>query len=194
MFQGRQRSRFWLGSDLGEDALPNLNSRRQRVTIGVDCVAEQPSECVGFLMGWVGFFKRLKSEISTFAKRNNHIPRPSYRALYPFTATPCLLSAARAIEIVSRRSERYCAMRVKSARPLVFRDGEGNWLSTPISSGATIPITHGGAAPKSHWSVCCATLPTTRAATSTSGTLGSPLTAIGRGCSPVPPRLCGSRR
>ena len=48
MFQGRQRLGFLLGSDLGEDALPHLDPWRKRVTIGVDCVAEQPSECVGY--------------------------------------------------------------------------------------------------------------------------------------------------
>jgi hypothetical protein len=55
MFQGRQRFGFRLGSDLGKNAFPHLEPWRQRVMIGVDCVAEQASEGVGFLIGWVGF-------------------------------------------------------------------------------------------------------------------------------------------
>ena len=50
-FQRRQRLGFCLGSDLGENGFPHLDPWRQRVTIGIDCVAEQPNECVGFLIG-----------------------------------------------------------------------------------------------------------------------------------------------
>jgi hypothetical protein len=50
-FQGRQRFGFRLGSDLGKNVFPHLDPRRKRVTIGVDRVAEQPSECLGFLIG-----------------------------------------------------------------------------------------------------------------------------------------------
>jgi hypothetical protein len=55
---GRQRLGFCLGSDLGENAPPHLDPRRKRVTTGIDCVAEQPSECVGFLIGEVEFHIR----------------------------------------------------------------------------------------------------------------------------------------
>jgi hypothetical protein len=51
MFDRRQRFGFRLGSDLGENALPHLDSWRKRVTIGVYSVAEQPIEGVGFLIG-----------------------------------------------------------------------------------------------------------------------------------------------
>jgi hypothetical protein len=36
---------------LARNAFPHLDSRRQRVTIGIDCVAEQPSEWVSRFTG-----------------------------------------------------------------------------------------------------------------------------------------------
>ena len=63
MFQGRQRFGFSapapsgletpcrLGADLGENASLHLDPSRRKLMNGVDCVAEQPSECVGFLIG-----------------------------------------------------------------------------------------------------------------------------------------------
>jgi hypothetical protein len=49
---GAATARVLPRSDLGENAFPHLDPRRRkRIVIGVDCVAEQPSECVGFLIG-----------------------------------------------------------------------------------------------------------------------------------------------
>jgi hypothetical protein len=44
MFQGQQPFGFRLGSDLGENAFPHVDLRRHWETIGVDRLAEQPSE------------------------------------------------------------------------------------------------------------------------------------------------------
>jgi len=53
MLQRREGLARRLWADLGEDRLQGQNARRERIAGAVDCLAKQPRECGGFVVGQV---------------------------------------------------------------------------------------------------------------------------------------------